>query len=214
MVPDPCPPGLAPCFAAGAYDVPLKPVLLAHKEQGVWELAQPLGRILAGVLADVSSAAAAAPYGRLVLVPVPSRSATVRRRGHDPLLRLVRVAAVRLRTVGRPAEVVPALRLRLPVADQAGLSAVARAANLAEAMALRPPARRVLVAAMAATAGAAHPGVVLCDDVVTTGATLREAQRALEEAGIPVRAIAAVAATRRHSPGSARGPLPDPGPAH
>lgn len=214
VVPDPCPPGLAPCFAAGPYGAPLKPLLLAHKERGAWELAVPLGRVLADVLAELPGATAGQPSRRLVLVPVPSRAATVRRRGHDPLLRMVRVAADRLRARGRASEVVPALRLRLPVADQAGLSAVARAANLAEAMALRPAARRVLVAAMPATGDSGHAGVVLCDDVVTTGATAREAQRALEEAGIPVRAIAAVAATRRRTTRSPRGPLPDPGPAH
>jgi predicted amidophosphoribosyltransferase len=38
---------------------------------------------------------------------------------------------------------------------------------------------------------------VLVDDVVTTGATLREAQRALEQAGFTVRGAATVAATRR-----------------
>ena len=40
-------------------------------------------------------------------------------------------------------------------------------------------------------------GLVICDDVVTTGATLREAQRALEAVGLEVTAVAAVAATRR-----------------
>ena len=84
--------------------------------------------------------------------------------------------------------------LRLgPVRDQAGLDARARAENLAGSM--RCPSTLV------ARLGRVRPraSVVVCDDVLTTGATAREAQRALEAAGLRVDGIAVVAATVRRA---------------
>jgi predicted amidophosphoribosyltransferase len=196
--PSPTPTGLALPFAAGAYDGLLKALVNAHKEHGVLALAAPLGRVLGDVVRDLLVAlGAGGGAGTVLLVPVPSRGAVVRRRGHDPLLRVTRAAAVRLRRTGVDARVrrllVPAGRVR----DQATLDAAQRTANLAGSMRSRRP--------RAVDRGGL---VVVVDDVLTTGSTVREAQRALEEAGLVVSGIATVAATRRRRPVRSGGSLP------
>lgn len=191
--PDPCPPGLAPAFAAGEYADPLRQLILLHKEQRVFGLAGPLGFALAKAVR-----AGLARGSRTVLVPVPSRAAVVRARGHDPVLRMVRVAAASLRGEGHDVVVHPLLRQRDVVADQAGLSAAERTSNLVDRMAVHTRWLRLL--ARVATPVSA----VVCDDVLTTGSTAREAQRALEAVGVPVRAIACVAATRKRNAGTGR----------
>ena len=199
--PTPCPPGLARPVAVGGYDGPLKLLVNAHKEQNRFALADPLGELLAlSVLAHTMSApvgpaAPDRPRQRVLLVPVPSRGAVVRRRGHDPLLRLTLRAASRLRGMGVPASVGRLLRSVRAAADQAGLGAADRARNLAGTMACSARAGT----GRASVTGAPAPLVVVVDDVITTGATVREAQRALEAAGVAVTGIAVVAATRRTS---------------
>lgn len=186
MWPTPCPPGLALPMAAGEYDAVLKSLVNAHKEHHALALARPLGEVLAAVLRDLVAATGSWP-GPLALVPVPSRPEAVRRRGHDPVLRCTRVAASRLRRIGVDARVARLLVPSVHLADQAGLTAGERAANLAGALRCREPA------------AAQAPPVVVVDDVLTTGATAREAQRAVEAAGHRVVGVAAIAATRRRS---------------
>ena len=184
--PTPCPPGLVACFAAGEYDDLLRAMILAHKEHGTFSLAGPLGRAL-----GVAAASALDPGGVTVLVPVPSRTAVVRARGHDPVLRMTRAAAGHLRRDGHRVRVTQALQQHGAVQDQSGLGAAQRSVNLRGSMSVRAQARSAL--ARTATPVA----VVVCDDVLTTGATAREAQRALQESGLAVRAVATVAATRK-----------------
>lgn len=183
--PDPVPPGLVQPWAAAAYDGVPRALVLGLKERRLLGLARPLADLLA------LSAARAAGSGAVVLVPVPSRTSSVRARGHDPTWTVTARAARLLGASGADVTAARLLLLRPGVVDQAGLDAVARAANLAGSMTCPSPRLRRL----AARRGGAR--VVVCDDVLTTGSTAREAQRALEAVGLEVLGIAVVAATLR-----------------
>lgn len=186
--PDPVPPGLPTPWSVARYEGAVRAAVVAAKEHGRTGLAGPLGAALARAVRAAGEVAA----DELVLVPAPSRRAAVRARGHDPTLRLARQAAAQLRRSGRPATVAPVLRVSGRVVDQAGLDAAGRAANLAGGLAV--PTRLVPVVR--------GRRVVLVDDVVTTGATLAEAARALRAAGADVVAAATVAATARRTSSS------------
>jgi predicted amidophosphoribosyltransferase len=196
--PDPSPPGLPEPWAVATYDGVVRSLVVAHKESGRLAMTGPLGGALArSVTATGAVVGWAQPRpgrsGPLLLVPAPSRPAAVRRRGHDPTLRMARHAAAALRRAGGDVRVLPVLRVGAGVVDQSGLSAAARAANMAGA--LRVPPRLAAVVA--------GRRVVVVDDVVTTGATLAAAAGALDRAGAEVVAAAVVAATAR------RGRRPD-----
>lgn len=203
--PTPTPPGLLPPWSTGEYADALRSLVVDHKERGRLTLARPLGRLLAvAVAAAWSSQHPARCPVRAQLVPVPSHPAVVRRRGQDPLLRITLRAAGELRRRGGTVAVRPALCVVARPGDQAGLDAAERARNVAGRFAVR---RAVLRHPDGSTSGQHRLPVVLVDDVITTGATLREAQRALEAAGLRPLAAATVAATRRRLPE----PPPDAG---
>jgi predicted amidophosphoribosyltransferase len=187
--PSPVPPGLPRVVAAMPYADEVRAVLLAHKERGALRLAAPLGAVLAGAVRK------SCPYSRhdprhdswppsepLTLVPVPSARRAVARRGHDPVRRIALAAARELRREGLPTRVLAVLRQRRAVADQAGLTAPQRLANLSGALELVPGGARLL----------AGGPTVLVDDLMTTGASLVEAARALDE-GMPTMPAAVVA---------------------
>ncbi|KAA9381581.1 ComF family protein [Microbispora cellulosiformans] len=197
--PDPAPPGLPDCWSATAYEGAARRMILACKERGRTALVPVLAASVATCVAAWQEAEAA-PVTETWLVPVPSARAAVRRRGHDPVRAVATAAARELRGQGLPAVLAPLLRQRRRVADQAGLSSPERAANLSGAF--------VVGDRLAGALGPSHSGtgrgvgfrVVLVDDVVTTGATLAEAARALRAAGVAPAAAVTIAATPRRVP--------------
>jgi predicted amidophosphoribosyltransferase len=176
-------------WCAARYDGAVRAALLAYKERGRRDLADPLGRLLArsvaaGWAAEQSTNSRVGAE-RVVLVPAPSARSVAAARGGDHLLRLARRAGTRcgLRTAPGTLAFVRSVR------DSAGLGVADRAANLADAVIARPPPDGV--------------AALVVDDIVTTGATLRECVRALREAGWPVIGTAVIASTPRR----ARGPF-------
>lgn len=155
-----------PVYAACPYRPILAHVVPRFKDDGAIHLDRMLGSLLARAVA-----AHQAPPGT-VLVPVPSRPSAIRARGYDHAYRLARIAA---HTVGLRARRL--VRRRPDGADQEGLSRGQRASNLAGSM---------------AGEWCQAPALVI-DDVVTTGASLREAIGSLTAAGVFVIGAAVVA---------------------
>lgn len=181
-VPDPCPTSFPPTIAWGRYDGALRRLVVAYKDADRVDagplLAAPLGTVIGRALDGLE---------RPVLVPIPSSAASRRTRGREPLLDVLRRVEV-----ARPIPIVPVLHHHRRVRDQARLTHLERRDNLHGSLGVRPGWATTLRSA----------DVILIDDVVTTGATLAEATRAIlehPEAGPVVSSVCAavICATQR-----------------
>lgn len=158
-------------WAGLAYHGEVRAVLLALKTQQRVDTARALAPALA---AAVRCAAAETGTSGIEVVAIPGTRAAYRRRGYDPVRLLISRAGLGASRVFRAAR---------PHAAQKKLGVSERDRNLRGTMRLRTrvAGRRIL----------------LIDDVVTTGATLREAARVLREGGAEVVGAAVVASTPR-----------------
>lgn len=166
-------------YACSTYDDCVRQAILAWKDHGDEELDKPFSQALCDLLASVleilsfSKSSKFSKAGKSVLlVPAPSTQASFYRRGRAQLIPLCRAAERNLQSDGFDLRSAPVLSI-----DGSSGKAVAhndRRSRLARL------AGRIRISSPASIQG--HP-VILLDDIVTTGSTLRSCQAVIEEAG-------------------------------
>lgn len=167
-----------PVMAALRYEGAVAAALRRYKDAGRLDLARALAPPLRASIVELWPVVTRGGDPPPEMLAVPASRAALRRRGYAPVARLLRCAGLRA---------APGVRLELTrrVSDQAGLGRDERRANVSGAM-------RAI--------GARGRRFVLVDDVVTTGATLTEAARAVTEAGGRVVGAACLAWAERRLP--------------
>lgn len=160
------------------YEAQIRKMVLAFKEQGRTDVVKNLAVPLRAAIEN--AAAYCTAEGGVRVCPVPSSVSAQRRRGYRPVELLVRTAGF------RPAHMlIPTAHSSAVIAEQKFLDIAHRAENLRGAFTAVPSAR--------------GQTLVIVDDVVTTGATLSEAARALRAGGAEVVGAATLASTPRRN---------------
>ena len=155
------PPSFSIVHAAGLYQGNIKDAVQQLKYRNQLTLAEPLGRRLGKIVA-----AAGTGFAPDCIVPVPLHPHRLRQRGYNQALELARPIS---RELNVPLETTLLQRSRKTLQQQ-GLSATERKRNLRNAFSLssKPPELKIL----------------LIDDVMTTGETVRECCRVLVAGGV------------------------------
>lgn len=180
------------------YEGEARRALLAFKDGGRTELARGLGVPLRKAVVAALTHASAPPQGASVeLATIPSDAGALRRRGFRPVDALLAAQGLRGSAV---------LRHTAAHLDQVGLGRDARALNLHGALQARERSSLLTALSGASLSGASLGGpaklsgrrFLVVDDILTTGATVAEAVRALREADAEVCGVAVLADTRLH----------------
>ncbi|RSX56969.1 ComF family protein [Bifidobacterium samirii] len=158
--------------SCGVYRGPVRHAILSWKDHDDAECDGPFAVLLADLAVRCGAADGGAP---LTLVPAPSSTASMRRRGRAHMRDLTSRTARELRRRGYDARCVPLLRNG------------AVGGKSVETTGASQRGERIRGRIGVATAATGLEGrVFLTDDIVTTGSTLRQCVAALDAAGIVV----------------------------
>ena len=114
--------------------------------------------------------------GQIILVSIPSQKNVIRNRGRDHISDLTSQVINGLSGMGYNAKYVPMLSLAKKSKDQSTLNSHERLVNMQNAFTVNNSLN-------------SQDGIFLIDDVITTGASIREGVRAVGEAKITVNGI-------------------------
>ena len=157
-----------PVLAGFRHEGAIEKIIAGYKDQQLVSLEKPLGELVAEVLKEVGPSQFSA-----IITPARNQK-NYRKRGFDPANRLVKRA---IRGLAKPPKVISLSSTR-KLEDQRRLGRLERARNVAASMRL--------------DSKLSGP-VLLFDDVLTTGSTIREMARACRAAGVEVGASCVLA---------------------
>ncbi len=163
------PPCFTKVYAAGLYEGTIKEAIQGLKYRNQLYLAKPLGQLLEEKIDNNCD-----DFEPDIIIPVPLHIKRLRQRNYNQALELARPLSKR---TGLPVDISTLIRHR-PTIPQQGLSARERKRNLRNAFSV----------------SSAIPGqnILLIDDVITTGETVRACAKTLIDAGASEVRIAAV----------------------
>jgi ComF family protein len=160
-----------PVISVAQYRNEVRSVLLAYKENGERESGKVLTEALIRARLEIVRDSIC------TLVPIPSNPKSIRRRGRDFMMELCTQVSIQSGD-----KVLPIFRVDRDVEDQSKLNEKQRSQNLIGAFGCISKNLHLAVTSP----------IILVDDLLTTGATLREAVRALGQHGLsPIGAITA-----------------------
>ena len=160
------PPEFERAASFGEYRDHLRGLIHLLKYERVTPAARPLGKMLAQAISELQPSFG---EGKLLLVPVPLHRNRSRARGFNQAELIAHAA---MKAIGRELEFAPELLIRKrETISQVGLSREERIENMRDAFRVRD-SRRVR-----------GRSVIVVDDVMTTGTTVSECARVLQQAG-------------------------------